>query len=646
MSAVKIYTCIFLAVVTLLSSCNNIDDYAVKSPDGRLRAQLFFQNGEVFYEVFSNDTIVLERSRLGVIMSDGDFSRNLEFSGASAEAVVDNYTMQHGKRKNCSYHANGKVFEFVNANGGRIDIQFRVSDDGVAFRYLFPSRNDSVKTITKEATSFKIREGSTAFLQPMSVAKTGWSKVNPCYEEFYEKEIPVGTPSPSEAGWVFPALFHTRNTWLLITEAGLQRNYCGARLGASSVGGDYQLAFPDSLEGFTGNDVLPKSTLPWQTPWRIITIGTLKTIIESDLGVALAEPSVVKDATFIKPGHSSWSWALLKDDSTVYDVQKRFVDYAADMQWDYCLVDADWDRKIGYEKIKQLSDYAQKKGVGLILWYNSAGDWNETPYTPKNKLLTREDRLKEFAWLKETGIKGVKIDFFGGDGQSMIGYYIDILEDAAVNNLLVNFHGATIPRGWHRTYPHLMSTEAIKGFEYVTFDQVNADEEPAHGTIIPFTRNAFDPMDFTPLSLDSVPRIARRTTPDYELALSVIFLSGIQHFVERPSGMKKVNEDVKQFLRDLPATWDDTKFVSGYPGKDVVIARRSGNKWWIAGINAENKRKTFRIDPSFIGMSKYRVIQDASGKKGFEVSDIAGDSAEITVGAHGGFVIVAEQSSL
>jgi hypothetical protein len=361
--------------------------------------------------------------------------------------------------------------------------------------------------------------------------------------------------------------------------------------------------------------------------------------------VALAPPPAKNvDLSFVKPGHSSWSWALLKDDSTVFDVQKRFIDYASDMQWEYCLIDADWDQKIGYEKVKTLAAYAKKKNVGLILWYNSAGSWNDTPYTPKSKLLTHEARMKEFALLNQMGIKGVKIDFFGGDGQSMIDYYIDILEDAADHKLLVNFHGATLPRGWHRTYPHMMSAEAIKGFEYVTFDQGNAEEEPVHCTIIPFTRNAFDPMDFTPLSLDSVPRINRRTSSAYELALSVIFLSGIQHFVERPSGMKKANESIKQFLRDLPTTWDDTRYISGYPGKDVVVARKSGNKWWVAGINGEDKPKRFVIDTQFSKASKVKIINDAARLEQLDVTRQAtSGSIDISVERYGGFVLVLEE---
>jgi hypothetical protein len=309
------------------------------------------------------------------------------------------------------------------------------------------------------------------------------------------------------------------------------------------------------------------------------------------------------------------------------------------MQWEYCLVDADWDRKIDYEKAKQLADYAAEKNVGLLLWYNSAGSWNSTPYTPKDKLLTHESREAEFTKLNEMGIKGVKIDFFGGDGQSMIAYYLDILEDAAKHKLLVNFHGATIPRGWHRTYPNLMNAEGVKGFEYVTFEQVNADEQPVHCAILPFTRNVFDPMDFTPLSLDTVPRINRKTSDAFELALTVIFNAGIQHFVETPTGMKKQPSFVIDFLRALPTQWDDTKFVQGYPGKEIVMARVFNNQWYVGGINGENKQKTFSLDLSFLPEGKYAVIIDAGKsveKKNISVSD----KATITVQPNGGFVIV------
>ena len=639
---------LWAAVVTLvgmLCSCKE-DNLAVVSPDAKVRVQFFMKDGAAWYLALKNDTVLVDTSKLGVVMLDRNFNDDLTLRSVSdIEKVVDDFAMDHGKKKEIHYDGNGRTFHLENASGKPVDIVFRVSNDGFAFRYVFPEKLDSVQTITAENTSFRFPEGTTAFLQPMSDAKTGWSKVNPCYEELYEKEIPAGTPSPTKAGWVYPALFHTGNHWLLITEAGLDRNYCATRLQQESVDREYKIGFPQSLENFPGGGVNPQSALPWKSPWRVVALGSLKQIVESDLGVVFADKAIEMDRSFIKPGHSSWSWALLKDDSTVFDVQKKFIDYAADMQWEYCLIDADWDKKIGYDKIKVLAEYANTKNVALILWYNSAGSWNETPYTPKDKLLTHELRMKEFALLRDMGIKGVKIDFFGGDGQSMIAYYLDILDDAAKNSLLVNFHGATLPRGWHRTYPNLMSMEAIKGFEYVTFDQKAADDQPEHCTILPFARNAFDPMDFTPLSLDSVPRITRRTTPGFELALSVVFHSGIQHFVETPSGMKHAPQEVKDFLRTLPVSWDETKFVTGYPGQEVVIARRDKDTWYIAGINGENKPKVLDLDLSFLKTGNASIISDSDAQTRIplERKDLSiNKNFSVPVKARGGFVIVAK----
>jgi hypothetical protein len=314
------------------------------------------------------------------------------------------------------------------------------------------------------------------------------------------------------------------------------------------------------------------------------------------------------------------------------------------MNWQYCLIDADWDRKIGYEKIKDLAEYAKTKNVGLLLWYNSAGDWNTVKYTPKNLLLTHENRIKEFSRLKEMGIKGIKIDFFGGDGQSVIKYYVDILKDAAQYGLMVNFHGATLPRGWHRTYPHLMTTEAVRGFEMVTFEQPDADKQPTHCAMLPFTRNAFDPMDFTPMNLYKIPtKVQRKTSSGFELALSVLFVSGIQHFAESPEGMAHVPENVKQFLRDLPAQWEDMKFIEGFPGKYAVLARKSGSKWYISGINAESTAKEISLNLSSFGKKKATLITDGAEPLTFATeNNIKTKTKQITIKPTGGFVLVLE----
>ena len=379
--------------------------------------------------------------------------------------------------------------------------------------------------------------------------------------------------------------------------------------------------------------------MPWLTPWRIIAIAeNLGNLVESTLGTDLAAPAEYNVSDWLEPGVASWSWVILKDDSTVYDIQKRYIDFAAEMNWRYCLIDALWDTQIGYEKIKELSVYAKTKNIKILLWYNSAGDWNTTPQTPRSKLLTKESRAVEFQKLKEMGIGGIKVDFFGGDGQSMMKYYIDIIKDAAKYNLAVNFHGSTFPRGWYRTYPNLVSMEAIRGEEFVTFGQYFADNQPSHCAIIPFTRNLFDPMDFTPVNFSGIPNINRRTTNGFEIALSVIFTSGIQHVAETPTGMAAQKDFVKDYMSSLPATWDDVKFIDGFPGKFVVLARRKGDVWYIAGINGEASERSVVLNLSSFNSSRNIIITDS--EKEFVKSDIdLSKPVNITMKSYGGFVI-------
>lgn len=527
-----------------------------------------------------------------------------------------------------------------------MDIIFRVSNDGVAFRYSFPWINSN-ENIIKELSSFTFDGKAKAWLQPMSEAKTGWEHCHPSYEEHYLQDIQVGSVSPLKSGWIYPALFKTNDTWVLITEAALDGTYCGTRLVNDSASSVYAIGFADPREVFTGGGYLPVNNKPWLTPWRIITIGSLKTIVESTLGTDLAPETINLDQSCVKPGKASWSWINSKDDRIVYDEQIKYIDFASSMNWQYCLVDANWDTQIGYDKIAELSTYAKQKNVGLILWYNSAGDWNTVKYHPKDKLLTKESREKEFSRLQAMGIKGVKIDFFGGDGQSMIQYYIDILNDAAKYKLLVNFHGATLPRGWEKTYPHLMTTEAIYGMEMVTFDQNAADQQANHCAMLPFTRNAFDPMDFTPMNLTGLKysNCVRKTSPAFELALSVLFLSGIQHYAQSPEGMAKVPDDVKYFLKNLPDYWDDVKFLDGYPGKYAVIARRSGNRWYIAGINGEKTQKKVNLDLSSFEKSKATLFTDGTNGELFSktvMNTTEQKRCDLTMNANGGFVMVLE----
>jgi alpha-glucosidase len=638
---------VFLIVFTLSFVFGKTQGYTISSPDKKIVVTC--NPADAVYNIKYKGEIVLADSRLGVVREDEDFSQNIKVIKASSPATVkDSYSILTAKKKNISYTATRRVIETQTPSGKKMNIVFQVSNDGVAFRYEFPEKSSDVKKISSEATSFHFNDGTRAWLQPKTESQTGFEHTNPSYEAHYMMDIATGTPSPGPNGWIYPALFKYNNTWMLITEAALGRTYCGTALQQKSPNNEYRINFPQPAEVFTnGKPTLnPESTLPWKTPWRIIVVGDMKTVVESTLGTDLALPAKKMDPSFIKPGKSSWSWILKKDDSTVFKVQKRYIDFAADMKWQYCLIDANWDQTIGYDSVKMLADYGKQKNVGILLWYNSAGSWNTVKMTPKDKLISHEARMKEFGRIHAMGIKGIKVDFFGGDGQSMINYYQDILEDAAANQLLVNFHGATLPRGWQRTYPNLMTTEGVQGFEMITFNQSDANRFPAHATMVALVRNAFDPMDFTPMNLYRIPRIRRTTTSAFELATSVLFLSGIQHYAESPDGMAHVPEYVKDFLRKLPNNWDDVKYIDVYPGKLYVVARKAGNKWYVAGINGENTEKELTLDLSFLKGKVGEIISSASDKKdepSFETKKLtvpANGKVTISVRGNDGFVSV------
>ena len=622
----------------------------VSSPDGRIRVICDVEAATYTVEV--DGATVLNEGRLGVMREDGDFAADLRSVAISEPTTVrDAYTSKNAKKYRIEYEATERTWETENADGQRMHIVFRVSNDGVAFRYVFPDTTAEVKRIVSEATTFPFRQGTRAWLQPKTEAQSGFEHTNPSYEAHYMSDIPVGTPAPGDNGWVYPALFRYGDTWLLLTEADLDTTYCGTALQQYSPNGEYRINFPQEPEVFTDGvpTLNPESTLPWKTPWRIIAIGDLQTVQEGTLGTDLAAPAVDMDMAFVQPGKASWSWILKKDAGTVYEVQRDYIDFAAYMNWQYCLIDASWDQTIGYDSVRLLADYAKTKDVEMLLWYNSAGSWNTVPFTPKDKLLTHESRMEEFGRLRDMGIRGIKVDFFGGDGQSMIAYYHGILEDAAANGLLCNFHGATLPRGLQRTYPNYMTAEAVFGYEMITFGQGAADRAAEHLVSSAMIRNVYDPMDFTPMNFGGIPgRVRRTTTAAFELATAVTILSGIQHYAEQPEGMAKVPDYVKDFLRELPDYWEDVRFIDGEPGKLYVVARRSGDRWYVAGMNGEDSAKDLDLDLSFWqGQSGTLIASGADGSDeaapSFRREQIMvprSGEFRVSVGPRDGFVLV------
>jgi alpha-glucosidase len=611
---------------------------ALSSPDGQLQVDVSVNDQQqLVYTVQRAGQPVLLASRLGLVLEQGDYANGLKLVATSAVKVHrEQYTLVAGKKSKVDYRANEQRFTVANAAGQQLVLTLRASNDGLALRHTVdgPGR----KTFKEELTSFAFPADARAWLQPMAVAKTGYSRVNPSYEEHYQMDVAVGTPSPMPAGWVFPALFRSAANWVALTEAGMDGRFHASRLQADSAGGVYRIGLPDPREVFTGGGLLADIDGPFTTPWRVLAIGPLKTVMESTLGTDLAAPAVPFDKAGLKPGHASWSWALLKDEATVFDVQKRFIDYAADMHWNYTLVDANWDVTIGDAQMKALADYGRAKNIGLLAWYNSAGDWNDTPQTPRSKLLTRADRAREFARMKAIGVAGLKVDFFGGDGASMQAYYVDLLKESAAAGLLMNFHGATLPRGWSRTYPHLMTAEAVRGLEFTTFTQEDQDAVATHAAMLPFTRNLFDPMDFTPMVFGDIPNIKRSTRNGFELAESVLFLSGIQHFAETPEGMAAVPAYVRGLLRELPRHWNEVRFLDGEPGKYVVLARRAGKQWFVAGLNADDTPREVKLDLAWLGKRRGQLITDGAGERDFTESQLAAPAASVTLAPRGGFV--------
>ncbi len=621
---------------------------SVSSPDGRVTAEVSVVDGRLVYSVSLDGKRLLDDSPLGLVTSAGDFSQGLRQLDASPVTPVnEEYDLPNGKRSHAKYDANRAIVTVADAAGRQLSVVVQVSNDGVALAYRLLNFPDDSVVVERELTGFALPEGSTGFLHPMDVARSGWARTNPSYEAHYSIDRPVGEPSPTGQGWCLPALFKVADRgWLLVSETGVDGNYCGTHLANDSTGGVYTIAFPQPAENLPTDPIAPTVAGDAQLPWRTIMVGdSLAPIVASTLTTDLVEPKYEAKHEFPR-GKAAWSWLFLKDDQTIFDTQRVFIDMAADLKLDFVLVDSMWDTQIGREKIAELVDYARGKGVGILLWYNSNGSWNDAPQTPRDRMHTPEVRAEEMAWLQKIGVQGVKVDFFGGDKQAGMQFYDDILTEAAQHGLSVNFHGTTLPRGWQRMYPNFATCEAVMGMEFCTFSQENADHEPAHCAILPFTRNVVGPMDFTPCILSE--RLGpwpdapvRRTTDAFELALPVVFFSGIQHFGITPDQIAAQPECVRDYFRRLPTAWDETRLVDGYPGRFAVVARRHGPTWYVAAINGLDTPKTLSLPLNFAGAGTWTLLHDGDhGVVKDETSTPAnGGPIELTLPPAGGAVL-------
>lgn len=602
-----------------LSFAQNMD---ITSPDQKLTVKLYLDEGKLYYNVVLQDKEMIERSPLGLRGGQMDLSSGLKLIGKQSQQIDEHYNEPKIKISSVSYKANELICKFENAAKNQLEVTFRVSNNNIAFRYLVPQTSETANFIIEEELSgYKFPANTTTFLTPQATPMIGWMKTKPSYEEEYIPDQAMGVPSKYGVGYTFPALFHLGDKgWVLLSETGVNSLYCGSKLSEGTKDGNYKIAFPEPGENNGMGRANPTIPLPGYTPWRTITVGTtLKPITETTIPFDVVKPQyqASKQYTF---GRSTWSWLLWQDASIKYDDQKTFIDLAASMGYEFALIDGGWEKNIGYKKIEELIAYAKTKGVGICLWYNSNGFWNDAPQDPKGRMNTASARKQEMAWMQRMGVKGIKVDFFGGDKQETMKLYEDILSDANTFGLTVIFHGCTIPRGWERMYPNYVGSEAVLASENLIFGQHANDMEAFNASLHPFIRNTVGSMEFGPVLLNKRHNkkndggTIRKTTETFQIATAVLFQSPVQNFGITPNNLTDVAPHVIDFMKKVPTTWDNTVFLDGYPGKYCVLARRHGDTWYIAAINAETTQKTIDISLPMLSGTNVTLYADADDR--------------------------------
>ena len=639
---------ICMLCLTLLYLTSVQADEKIVSPNGKVILTLSMDQGQPSYQVAYDGQTVIVPSVLGLVTNIGDYSQGLVQKTVETNAVKETYSLRNIKQSHVNYEATEAVATYEQDGQTVMDIIFRVSNRDVAFRYkIYPKKEARVCVVERETSSFVLPDGTTTFLCPQSKPMGGFARTSPSYETPYTTDDAMGKNGWGE-GYTFPCLFKAPTGWVLISETGTDGGYVGCRL-LNETGGTYRIGFPQQGELNGVGSVTPAMSLPGETPWRTITVGPLANIMETTVPFDLVQQKYEASQDYIY-GKGSWSWIIGMDPSCNFDEQKRYIDFSAAMGYQSVLIDAFWDQQIGYEKIAELARYGKEKGVGIFLWYNSNGSWNDAFQTPIGKMNNSRIRREEMRWMQENGIRGIKVDFFGGDKQPMMQLYEDILADANDFGLLVIFHGCTLPRGWERMYPNYAASEAVLASENLHFGQGACDAEARNATIHAFVRNTVGSMDFGGSALnkrysaDNQHGTVRKTSDVYALATAVLFQSAVQHFALAPNNLTDAPAWAIDFMKRVPTTWDEVKLIDGYPGKYVIMARRCGTKWYVVGINADEQplKKVVTL-PMFEKGTELTVYSDDAQLNGSVKSLKQNKKQQImmTIPCNGGIVIMA-----
>ena len=583
----------FLSAI-LAMTITTIASAQVISPNGKVEWREKGKGFAVVYHDGDNECEVLDITNVGILTKDGG-GKNLTLKAKMpVKTIKDSYTMIGGKRHDCCNKANEVTYLYIDNIGREQQLMVRAYNDGVAFRYVFDALQHTRPT--EELTTYRITEGRKRWMQK-------WT-------EPYEAFFPLSTTGESEnKRWGYPALLQPSDkVFALITEAGIERYNSASSLYNDRNKEEFRVVMDENLQNTTGK---------WRSPYRVVIVGELKDVVASTLVTDVSEPCRIEDTSWIKPGSVSWIYWAYNHGSNDYQIVKQYVDMAVEMRWPYVLIDAEWDEMKNGGHIEDAIRYAHEKGIKPILWYNSSTAWLKAwgAPGPHERLNAPENREREFAWLEKMGVAGVKIDFFAGDKQETMEYCIDLLECAARHHLMVIFPGAPIPRGGQLTYPNLVWVEAVYGAEWYNKNATLTPKAAAHNATLPFTRNVIGPMDYTPCTF-SDSQHKHITTHAHELALPVLFESPLLHWADKPESYLVQPKEVKDFMSALPTIWDETRLLGGYPGEWVVIARRQGNTWYVAGINGKDSSQTLSFDASFLPKGKYTLFTDKPGYKG------------------------------
>lgn len=649
-SAFRVILLIVLVAELGCDSASNTEVQVVQlaSPSGDVRIELTTDaDGRMSYTVARRDQTVIEPSPLGLLSTSHDLHAGVTMFSSNRRAIDESYTMPTGKRRERQVSGSEITVPLRDANGARAELILRAHEDGIAFRYRLLGEGTS--QVTSESTGFAIPSDARMLSRPYDGGDAIFAPTAGGYE-MPPFVLPLGE-AIDRTGFAFPTLFEIEAgaRYAMVTEADLDQSYCATRLDEMPDGGLYRIRFPDEREGRGVGDVLPESTLPFNTPWRVIAVGDLATIVESTIVDDLSAPSRLDDPSWIAPGRAAWSW--FSQETGTPALQSEYIEFAGEYGWEYVLIDAKWDQwENAEQEVQNLVAEAEALGVKLLLWYNSGGPHTTSPAeTPLNRMLepVRRDEMEK---ISSWGIAGIKVDFFNSDKQDRIEQYIGILEDAADFELMVNFHGSTVPRGWQRTFPHLMTLEAVNGAENYKFAGVGNAPTAIMNVQHALLRNSVGSMDYTPVVFESA-LATTGLTYAHSLALAVLFESGIQHFADRADSVQTTgyravfgaHPFVGDFLSTVPVAWDETRLVQGDIDSHVILARRKGADWYLAGIHDAEQSVGYTFALDFLNEGTYEIrsiVQDGPADSLLLTVETveAGASLTVDLPANGGFV--------